>query len=125
MKNSVVLFLLCNLFILGGCYKDKFRALHPDMAQESNICDSSSTVSYSKQIVPIINNYCINCHGANATMPDLSMYSGVKSSTQTNFYGSVVWDGSASLMPKNASSRIPICELVTLKRWISVGAPNN
>ena len=113
------------LFFLNGCYKDKFRALHPAIISTSNICDSTQTVSYANHIVPIINNNCINCHNTGGTFPDLSTYSGVQSSTQTNLYSSVIWDGTVSPMPQNSTARLPVCDLNKIRRWIAAGAPNN
>ena len=123
-KLSITILFIC-LILFSNCYKDKFRELHPNIASNGNTCDTVSAISYSNQIVPIINSNCINCHSAGATPPDLSAYAGVQASAQTSLYSSVIWDGSVSQMPKNSSSKLSICDLTKLRKWIEAGSPNN
>lgn len=116
------------VFFLVSCYKDNFRKLHPGIAASNAGCDTLSPISYSAQIVPIINDNCINCHNAGGTLPDLSSYSGVQGATMgkvDKLYGSVVWDGTASQMPKGSSVQIPVCDIRKIKKWIDQGTPNN
>lgn len=119
-----VIFFLLSCLLLNSCYRDNFEKLHPKAPVPGN-CDTAAAISYSAQIVPIINNYCINCHGAGQTSPDLSTYSGVQSAAQTNLYSSVSWDGNSIPMPQGSSSRIPVCNLAEIRLWIAAGAPNN
>lgn len=123
MKQAVFILFATGLF-LSSCYKDNFEKLHPK-APLTGSCDTTIAISYSAQIAPIINNYCISCHGAGQTLPDLSTYTGVKASAQSNLYSSVSWDGSVPQMPKGSSSRIPVCDLSKIRLWIAAGAANN
>ncbi len=123
-KQTNFIFLLAFTGLLISCYKDNFGKLHPQLNAASN-CDTILAISYSTQIVPIINNHCISCHGTGGSFPDLSTYAGVQTSSQSTLYGSVIWDGSASQMPKNSSSKLPICDLTKIKKWIAAGSPNN
>lgn len=132
--NRWLVFLLLIFFLstFSGCYYDNFAELHPG-AGLSNICDSSKTVvSYTNDIVPILNNSCGTnnaCHNApslNNNNVDLSNYTGVFGATQGGIlYESVSWTGTASKMPKGSSVKISDCQIALIRKWIDAGAPNN
>ncbi|MGZ3918937.1 MAG: hypothetical protein ACXVNM_02095 [Bacteroidia bacterium] len=126
-KRFLIVFGVVTL-IFVSCYKDNFRKRHPSIASASNQCDTSGVISYSTQIVPIINNYCINCHNSPSTPPDLSTYTGVQACSQgkqAKLYGSVSWDGTAQQMPQGSSTQISTCDIRKIKLWIDQGSQNN
>ena len=130
MKKTGTIFIsaVLVLFSLSGCYYDNFAELHPSAAL--NACDTTKTISYSQDIVPILNNSCgINnsCHSSsNTSNVDLSNYAGVDTSVvKGKFYSSVNWDGFASKMPKGSPTQISICNITQIKKWVAAGAPNN
>jgi mono/diheme cytochrome c family protein len=91
-------------------------------------------VSYSRQVAPILESRCAECHGA-ATKEaglDLSTYEAVMKGSE---YGTVVeaGDAAASLliemvtageMPQDADP-LPAEEIAVLSAWIAAGATNN
>ena len=115
-------FLLLVIIFLGGCYKDNFKKLHP--AVES--CDTVSAVNYTLRIAPIINNFCVSCHATGNGGTVLDNYNDVKINAQSGkLYSSVIWDGNAQQMPQSSLSKIPDCDLIIIKKWISIGMPQN
>ena len=125
-KRFLILFGVVTL-MFASCYKDNFRKRHPSVSAATP-CDTTGVISYSAQIVPIINNYCINCHNSPSTPQDLSTYSGVQASSQgkqAKLYGSVAWDGTAQQMPQGSSTQISTCDIRKIKLWIDQGSQNN
>ena len=89
MKNTrTILAVLGAAFLLSGCYYDNFKELHPEGAlpDPSNICDTTGVISYSAQIIPILNASCNqNCHnGIGTGSRDLTTYAGVSSGAFLN-----------------------------------------
>jgi len=87
-------------------------------------------MSFSGDIVPILNNSCgttNSCHGtSNTSGVDLTTYNGVKTTVLNHqLYSSITFDGSVNPMPKGASSPISNCSITTIKKWIDAGYPNN
>ena len=126
---AFIAFVFCVCF-LSSCYYDNFAELHPGSGLTIT-CDSTKVVvSYSNDIVPILNNYCgtnNSCHGINNnSLIDLSDYSGVSAAAQQYLlYNSVAWIGSASKMPKGSPTKISDCNIALIRKWIDAGAPNN
>jgi hypothetical protein len=128
MKNVYSLPVILSLLVLSSCYKDKFKARHPDVAT-TNSCDTTSVISYSAQIAPIMSTNCNqNCHNPTASSGnrDLTTYSGVSSGAIAGaLYGTVSWDPAyGNDMPKNGN-KLSICDITKIKKWAAAGAPNN
>lgn len=129
MKYFLVKASLFFLFLaVTGCYYDKYDELHPVIT--SAACDTTKTMSFSADIIPILNNSCgtnNSCHSsANTSSLDLSIYSGVNAvAMDGRLVSSVVWDGNASQMPKGSSVQISICDQTKIRKWVNGGALNN
>ncbi|MCX7608261.1 MAG: hypothetical protein N2049_03455 [Anaerolineales bacterium] len=94
----------------------------------------ASAVSYSRQVQPIFDTYCISCHGVEriAAGLDLTSYEKVMAGSKN---GAMVIPGSASesllvrlvengKMPKRGAK--PTTEQIQILRdWVNAGAPNN
>jgi hypothetical protein len=92
----------------------------------SSACDSIN-VTYSATIKNIISNKCQGCHSGSAPANgfDFSTYTGVKARvTDGKLWGAVNHMAGYSPMPKNGS-KLSVCELGQIKKWIDMGAPNN
>ncbi|MBP7184250.1 MAG: hypothetical protein KBA06_01990 [Saprospiraceae bacterium] len=100
-------------------------ANHTTCAETS--CDTTS-VSYSADILPIVNTYCVGCHSGSSPSGEISYetYAEVKSSVFNNgqFLGSIRHDVGYSEMPKDAS-QLSNCKIAKIQKWINDGAPNN
>ena len=94
----------------------------------------SGPVSYTRQVAPIFQARCSECHGATTKEAglDLSTYASVMKGSE---YGTVVeaGDAAASLliemvtageMPQDADP-LPAEEIAVLSAWIAAGATNN
>ena len=126
--------------LFSACYYDNLEDLYPknplDSLLNTNTCDTSVAVSYTKDIKPILDDRCgtSSCHSAtSASGIDLSAHDKVTLFTSLNADGSSVlysvvnWDDKASVskMPKGASSKMDDCSLAKIRLWIKAGAPNN
>jgi hypothetical protein len=63
MKNifSQFIIFLMGVLIISSCYYDKEQLLYGG----GTCTDTSSTVSYSQDIVPLLQQYCYSCHRGN------------------------------------------------------------
>lgn len=111
----------------NACYYDKGDVVYP--VSSAVLCDTSN-ITYSNQVVSILNTNCNQCHGA-ATAPSiganiyLNSYSAVKAVvTSGTFLNSIVQNGKASPMPKNAP-KLDNCSILKIQTWINKGALNN
>lgn len=101
-----------------GCYYDNEEYLY-------GTCDTSS-VSFSKDIKPIMDANCINCHSGGSI--DLTNYNGVKAKvTDSTLYKSISYSYSGANSSKNMPSagKLDDCSIKKVKAWIDQGAINN
>lgn len=96
--------------------------------------DSASAVSFSNQIMPILQTYCVECHGGMRTREGLNMtsYDGLIAGS---FSGAVIIPGNANdslTIQLVASGDMPdrgpavsSTELQLMIDWINQGAQNN
>ena len=110
-------------------------------------CDSNqkaqSTISYSKEIIPILQNHCLECHvpdapGEKASGLNMSTHQALMKGTK---FGPVIKPGdslSSTLlilvegradpsikMPHGDRPALSASEIKTLRQWIDQGAMNN
>lgn len=109
----------------AGCYNDNMDDLYPGSGIFAP-CDTTSTMSYERHIVPIIENNCIACHsggGANADV-HLDSYQGVFDAANSGQLVGATWhDPNYAPMPPNY--QLDSCSLVQINKWVLAGAPNN
>ncbi len=123
-KISVLGITAFTTVLLTSCYYDNFKELNPESALSgSSNCDTIAAISYSAQILPIITEKCISCHGAGGSSPELSDHSTISSAI--NLLGSVRWDSGISPMPKSSTTKIPDCDIAKIRLWTAQGKPNN
>lgn len=121
-------FLGCALFLLyiTGCEKDTIR---------NSASDLPATVSFSKNIAPILNNNCISCHGASGSsamtppvLQGVNTYQDLMASVDTikpeesDLYQMVIGKGDNQMPP---SSLLPANDASMILKWIQQGAKNN
>lgn len=90
-------------------------------------CDTSATVSYSGNIQPMLQTYCIGCHsGANASASiDFSSFATAKATAiDGSLRGTITGDPNFTFMPPN-SAPLPDCYAVLIQKWIDAGTPEN
>jgi hypothetical protein len=118
-----VLILLALLPFFSGCYYDIEDKLYP-----KSTCDTSN-ITYSKTIVPILQNYgCNSCHGGTAASGGnivLDTYAGVKTYAENgHLAGSINQSSGFSAMPLGGG-KMNSCDIIKITSWINSGTPNN
>lgn len=132
MKKLLIipaLLLLCSV----GCTYDYHEVNLPDRPDSCIIAD---TVSFARDVMPIINGSCgtgsTDCHRDNSSSGySLANYTEVRAritdDTADKFMKRIKHDRTldpTDWMPKNAA-RIPQCDINKIERWISQGQLNN
>lgn len=112
------------VFLIASCAKDK--------AIEPAPCENFPTVvSYSNDIVPIINKSCgssTNCHapGASGGQPIYDDYAAIKEKVDDGKLHQRVIEQRDMPAPWGPDSvQITDCERELFRLWIEAGAPNN
>jgi len=103
-------------------------------ATQAPAAGQTATVSFTKDVLPIMQQSCIKCHGGEKTEAGLSLkdYAGIMAGSEN---GPVVMPGNAAesdfvrlvaqgKMPKRAN-RLPDSQVKILTDWVNAGAPNN
>ena len=106
----------------------------PEPAPTESVVSESGEVSFSSDVLPVLQSRCINCHGGQRTSEGLDMttYAALIAGSQN---GIVVTPGDAAnssfvalaaegKMPKRGPKRTP-AEIKLLTDWVNAGAPNN
>lgn len=92
-------------------------------------CDTAS-YKYSTVINPLIQTYCVACHGASTAAAsgasiDLSNYAKLLPYVSNGrFWGSVNHSAGFSAMPKGGA-QLSTCQLTQISKWIAAGAKND
>jgi hypothetical protein len=126
MKAIYTIFVICIVSItLSSCFYDKADVVYPTTA---SVCDTTN-VTYSNQIVSILNAQCNYCHGAAANSMGggiyLNTYAALKPYVNNgSFINSILQNGKASAMPKNGA-KLDNCSILKIQSWINKGALNN
>ncbi|MFZ1705777.1 MAG: hypothetical protein WAT79_15630 [Saprospiraceae bacterium] len=115
-----ILLLSSLLFLLSSCFYDVEEELY-----KTN-CEIDST-SYSIDVIPIITNYCIQCHSDAILLGGISL----ESHPQVKLYaengkllGSIRHDSGFSAMPQGLA-KLSKCDIIKMETWVAAGALNN
>lgn len=114
-------FIIALLMLLKSCYYDIEDELYPYNAPDS--------VTYTGNIVPILQTNCNSCHSGTGFPSGngiiLDTYPGVKAKVDDGKFACAVnHDGSCSPMPKG-TSKLSANLLSEINTWLAEGAPNN
>ena len=112
------LFILTIASLSTGCYYDNEEYLY-------GTCDTTN-VTFTKDIKPIMDANCINCHSSGAI--NLTTYEGVKAKvSDSTLYKSISYSYSGASSSKNMPSagKLDDCSINKVKAWIDEGAINN
>ena len=127
-----ILFLLFISVSLNSCYYDNVDELHPAIAP----CDTSGTVSFSGDILPIMIHSCggenLACHQTDVSQSGygLGTFADVISTIDNSgtFLESIVHSptiNSSKWMPKNSSAKLDNCSIQKIEAWLNRGKANN
>jgi hypothetical protein len=133
MKKYIYILILSS-FLLQSCYKD----IGP-VEETSNI--PLEEVSFSKDVQPVFNQYCISCHpnSGNLNLTQGNAYGELVNVNASGYSGVLVIPGDSensilykkidgsnlygSNMPLGTS--LPANQIAIIKKWIDDGAKNN
>lgn len=75
--------------------------------------------TYTKDIKPIMDNYCVSCHNESGSYPDLTTYSSVSENAESVY--NAINDGS---MPQGGD-KLSNTTIKTFQNWMTDGKPEN
>ena len=127
MKHRKILLLTLALsgvlFYLAGCSKES-----EDKLAGNATCDTLN-VSYSLQVVPILQNNCYTCHGAGSNAGSggitLSNYAALKTYANSGYLVGNVTHAPGYIGMPYGLPKLPACEINTIVAWVNQGALNN
>lgn len=126
MKKLIMLVCIGSLVLsFYSCYYDKADLLYPTGSAAS--CDTSTVISYSQKVVPLLRNQCYGCHTATGGSGGINMstYANDKAlALNGKLYGSINHSAGFVAMPQGAA-KMTSCQISTIKKWIDGGALNN
>jgi uncharacterized membrane protein len=106
---------------LASCSKQS-----EDKLKGATTCDTTN-VSYSLQVVPILQNNCYSCHSGSTppTGIKLDTYTSLKVFASNGFLSAAVQHtGTVTPMPYGLP-QLPSCEVNTIVAWVNQGMLNN
>lgn len=104
-----------------GCYYDSEEDLYPSLS-----CDTVD-VTYSADILPIIQSACYSCHDDANNFGGISVEGHAKLQTfalNGALLGTIKREAGWSPMPKNQGP-LPDCEIEKIEVWVLDGAKDN
>lgn len=125
-KSLFFLFLVSVIIYFTGCYYDNFQELYPASALLK--CDTSSTITYSKHIAPLMQSYCVSCHETATSQNKnvgLNNYNDVKNAASGTLMKALTHAAGATPMPNGSGVKISDCYITQIQKWIDAGTPNN
>jgi cytochrome c5 len=118
-----VLILCCSIaLLLVSCKNDNEEETFSNNNGGSGgttTCDTAN-VSFSKVIMPMIQNNCLSCH--NSTSPKLSNYDQIAQNA-TRILGAIKHQPGYKAMPPGGS--LPQCNILQFEAWVKQGKKNN
>ena len=131
MKTKRIFSVIVCCVILASCNKDE-GPFYPVVNSQAD----TNTVSYSKDVQPVFNSYCVACHTEQHAKLNLrsccsyeqlletgvsASYIDTVSPENSNLYKHL--SGSLSMMPP--SGKLTEAQIRIIKNWISQGGKNN
>lgn len=119
MKNTILLF--CFACLLASCDYDVAEELYP-----IDLCDTTN-ISYSLDIVPIIDANCYRCHDAQTNQGNVAIddYENFRAYSVNGIMLNVLnHEDNWPPMPEDAP-KLDQCSIDKVERWILNGAKNN
>jgi hypothetical protein len=124
-----IIYTFFSLLALAACTKDQGELVKP--APLISGCDTSMTISYAHDIVPILNKSCGAQDNACHTSATASGQVILDLQVAVNYIAmdgrllsSITWDGKTSFMPLTGT-KLPACDINKIRKWVNEGAPDN
>lgn len=107
-----------------SCYYDKADFLYN---HGGGGCDTISTVLYSLNVQPVLEQQCYSCHSGSSPSGGILMgtYAADKALVLNGkLYGSINHEPGYSPMP-DGEPQMDACTILLIKKWIDAGSPDN
>jgi hypothetical protein len=120
-----IFFVLTSAVIISSCYYDKEDLLYGN--SNAPCTDTTTVISYSQKVVPVLQQYCYSCHTGNFPSGNQLMgtYAADKAMAQNGkLYGTINYSAGYSPMPKGMA-KLNSCQINTVKKCIDGGMLNN
>lgn len=119
MKHSILvytyIFFMCISLTQTACTKDRVPVPIVDTA-------CPDTISFASNILPVVQDKCVSCHGSGAgTLPTFSVYSDISSHAEQILNA---LKGTPQLMPQGGHA-LPDSTIQQFDCWIKQGKLNN
>lgn len=123
-KFLMVSLVICaTVLYLSGCSKES-----EDKLAGTTTCDTTS-ISYSLQVVPILQTNCYECHGSGNTAGsggiDLGSYTNLKVYADNGYLVGNVSHAPGYIGMPYGRPMLPSCEVNTIAAWVHQGTKNN
>ena len=121
MELKITSLIAILILSLTGCYYDVEEEIY------TSIDCLTTDMSYTNDILPIIQMDCYECHSSAANFGNVTLEGYNKISTYVNngkLVGVIKHEPGFSPMPKNRA-QILQCEIEKIEEWIAQGALNN
>jgi len=109
---------------MHGCYYDNMENLY----YNNDKCDTTN-ITFSGNIMPLMENYCIECHKGNTPDGDISIENYddiVKIAKDGSLSGTIKFEqGYYPMPPPPDYNKMSDCEILQIEIWIKNGMPNN
>jgi hypothetical protein len=116
------IFLCLSSLLFTSCYYDNAEDLYQNFQTD---CDTT-VISFSEDVMPIINQNCISCHGTVAPSAGLMLTNHTQIAdavANRDLLGRVLLPpGNPSRMPPSGMSD---CNIDKIKAWVNANTPNN
>lgn len=123
MRKLLTMFSIA--FILASCTSDNEEDTFSNNNNtggnggSTTNCDTTN-ISFSKVIMPMIQNNCLSCHAS--TSPQLSSYDKIAANA-TRMLGAIKHQPGYKAMPPNG--KLPDCSIAQFEAWVKQGKKNN
>ncbi len=123
MQNSIYP-IVCLIFLsMHGCYYDNMDDLY------YNAGSDTVNITFSGKIMPLMENYCTECHRRNTPDGDILIenYNDVaKIAKDGSLMGTIRFEqGYYPMPPPPDYNKMSNCEILQIEIWIKNGMPNN
>lgn len=111
--------------LLSSCYYDKYEDVYIG-AGLFTPCDTTSVMSYTTHITPVLQNNCYSCHSGSNVSGGIALdnHAGVAQvAASGQLVGAVYHLNGFTAMPVNL--QLDSCSMKQIKKWVDAGAPNN
>ena len=128
MKKNIKLFSLLLIICLSACeYQNEEELFAAEDPQAPDNTCNTDNVSYSQQVLPVLEGFCLGCHSEAARSGGVVLegYDNVKRFVDNGrLLGSISHDVGFSPMPRNGR-KLADCTIEQISSWIDAGADNN